>query len=109
MRREEAHTSLHRHRRREDGPGCGPAVVRELLELNEFFVVSHPLKLAQPPGLGDVEDGLPIDVGPEHAGDEPVGGDVEELLVIGEGGDVEYAGTDGWGCVAEEAHWALRQ
>lgn len=85
MRREEPHASLHAHRGREDGPRRRTPVdvERHLLEVDELLVVRHPLEFAEPSGLGDVEDGLPVDVGPEHAGDEAVGDAVEELFVVG--------------------------
>jgi len=109
VRREEPHASLHAHRGREDGLRRRTAVhvERHPLEVDEFLVVRHPLELAEPSGLGDGEDGLPVDVGPEHAGDEAVGDAVEELLVVGERGDVECAGADGGGCVAEESDGVL--
>ena len=111
MRGEEPHAFLHTHRGREDGPCRCTAVnvERHFLEVDEFFVVRYPLELAQPSGLCDVEDRLPVDVGPEHAGDEAVGDAVEKLFVVGEGGDVECAGADGWGCVSDESYGALRQ
>ena len=111
MRRKEPHTFFHAHRRREDGTRSWVAVdvERHLLEIDEFFVVRYPLELAQASGLCDVEDRLPVDVGPEHAGDEPVGDVVEEPFVVGERGDVECTGADGWGCVSEESEWVLCQ
>lgn len=85
VRRKEPHAFFHAHRRREDGPRTWAAVDvdRHLLEVDEFLIARYPLELAEPSGLCDVEDRLPVDVGPEHAGDEPVGDAVEELFVVG--------------------------